>query len=419
MPNVRQAILRNPWFDRWEATWIFGPSARPAGKCPWTLASAPSKPPAAGWWLPPCATFLRKQADAEVRSALAEVERLRDRLKADNLCLQEQIYSAHGFDELVGESAGMRRLKEQIDQVAPTDSHVLISGETGTGKELVAIAIHARSGRKERPLVKVDCAALSSSLIESELFGHEAGAFTGALAQRIGRFELADGGTIFLDEIGELPVDLQPKLLRVVQEGVFWRLGSRTVMHADVRVLAATNRDLRSAMQNGSFRPDLYHRLAVFPIEVPALRARREDIPRLAWYMVTKKQARLGKRIQEIPPTTLDRLTEYPWPGNVRELENVIERAMILSPGSILVVEKLLDVLDAPAGVPRPKSTSVDAVMREHILRVLEACHWRIKGVGAAADRLGMNPSTLRYRMKKLGISTSSGRDAAPLGSDE
>ena len=230
------------------------------------------------------------------------------------------------------------------------------------------------------------------------------GAYTGALAQELGCFELADGGTIFLDEIGDMHPDLQTKLLRILQEGDFERVGSGRTRTVDVRVIAATNRDLHQAMREGQFRPDLYFRLSVFPLEVPPLRARREDIPMLVWHFISKKQAKLGKRIEEISETTMDRLIEYAWPGNIRELENVLERAMILSPGSTLLVEPLLDTVEPIVSDLEPKSESADNVMRIHLLGVLQECHWRIKGAGAAADRLGMNPSTLRYRMKKLGI---------------
>ena len=346
----------------------------------------------------------RRNTELDLRKAVAELERLRNRLKGENLYLREQVDRAYGFGEFVGQSDLLRLLIEKIDQVATTEANVLILGETGTGKELVARAIHNRSGRRDRPLVKVNCAALPASLIESELFGHEAGAFTGALTRRIGYFELAEAGTIFLDEVGELPVDVQSKLLRVIQDGVFSRVGSSTTKQADVRVIAATNRDLHGAMQQGRFRHDLYFRMAVFPIEVPSLRARREDIPLLVWHFVSKIQPKLGKRIEEISPETMNRLAEYPWPGNIRELQNVIERAIILSSGSALIVEQLLDVLDTDTRFSEAKSGSIDHVVREHILSVLEECHWRIKGAGAAADRLGMNPSTLRYRMKKLRI---------------
>jgi formate hydrogenlyase transcriptional activator len=298
----------------------------------------------------------------------------------------------------------LKLLLEKVDQVAATDAAVLISGETGTGKELVARAIHGHSNRKDAPLVKVNCASLPSGLIESALFGHEKGAYTGAVTQEVGRFELADGGTIFLDEIGEIHQDLQTKLLRVLQEGAFERVGSGETRTVDLRVIAATNRDLHRAMREGPFRTDLYFRLAVFPIEVPPLRARREDIPLLVWHFISDKQAKLGKRIEQVSQTTMDRLTNYPWPGNIRELENVVERAMILSPGSTLIVEPLLQVVMPGASFPEAKPGSADDVLRNHILGVLQECHWRIKGAGAAADRLGMNPSTLRYRMKKLGI---------------
>lgn len=346
----------------------------------------------------------RKEEELELRGALAEVERLRDRIKAENLYLREEIETAYAFDEFVGKSDVLKLLLEKIDQVAATDATVLILGETGTGKELVARAIHHHSDRKDRPLVKVDFSSLPSSLIESALFGHEQGAFTGALTQELGRFELADGGTIFLDEIGEMPLDLQTKLLRVLQEGEFERVGSGATRSVDLRVIAATNRDLHRAMERGQFRPDLYFRLAVFPVEVPALRAPREDIPLLAWHFIFEKQVKFGKKIDEIPQTTMDRLTQYPWPGNIRELENVLERAMILSPGSTLIVEPLLDAVEPCTSVLQAKSGSIDNIVRIHILGVLQECHWRIKGAGAAADRLGMNPSTLRYRMKKLGI---------------
>ena len=346
----------------------------------------------------------RKKEELDLRSALAEVERLRERIEAENFYLREEIETVYGFSEFVGKSDVLQLLLKQIDRVAATDATVLILGETGTGKELVARAIHAHSSRKDRPLVKVNCASLSSSLIETALFGHEKGAYTGALSQELGRFELADGGTIFLDEIGDIRPDLQTKLLRVLQEGEFERVGSSETRTVDLRVIAATNRDLGRAMQEGQFRPDLYFRLAVFPIEVPPLRTRREDIPDLVWHTISKKQAKLGKRIEQVSQTTMDRLAEYPWLGNIRELENVVERAMILSPGSTLIVEPLLQEVVPGTSLPDAKLGSADNVLRMHILGVLQECHWRIKGSGAAADRLGMNPSTLRYRMKKLGI---------------
>jgi PAS domain S-box-containing protein len=349
----------------------------------------------------------RKKDELELRSALAEVEHLHDRLKAENLYLKEEVHGAYGFDKIIGKSAVLKLLLEKINQVAATDATVLILGETGTGKELVARAIHDHSNRKDRPLIKVNCASLPSSLIESALFGHEKGAYTGAISQEFGRFELADGGTIFLDEIGDIHPELQTKLLRVLQEGEFERVGSGETRTVDLRVIAATNRDLHLAMRAGQFRSDLYFRLAVFPVEVPPLRARREDIPLLVWHFVSDKQARHGKRIEQISQTTMDNLTEYSWPGNIRELENVVERAIILSPGSTLIVEPLLQAVDSFTSLPEAKPESADNILRSHIVGVLQECHWRIKGAGAAADRLGMNPSTLRYRMKKLGIERS------------
>lgn len=346
----------------------------------------------------------RRQDDLKLSTALLEVERLRGRLEAETCDLRQEFDSVSGFGEFVGQSKVLKLLQEKIDHVAATDAAVLILGETGTGKELVSRAIHRHSDRKDHPLITVNCATLPASLMESELFGHEQGAFTGATQRKIGRFELANGGTIFLDEIGEMPVELQSKLLRVIQEGVFWRLGSEKTTSVNVRVVAATNRDLALAMRQEKFRPDLYYRLAVFPVEVPPLRERREDIPLLVWHFISQKQARMGKKIEQIPQATMDRLIAYQWPGNIRELENVLERAIILSPGSTLIVESLLDVIDRCASVAEPKSGSADDVLKKHIRSVLQECRWRIKGKGAAAERLGMNPSTLRYRMKKLGL---------------
>ena len=345
----------------------------------------------------------RKEAEQKLRDALAKIETLKDRLRAENVYLQEEIKATHGLDEIVGRSDPLQVSIDKIEQVATTNSTVLLLGETGTGKELFARAIHSRSPRSDRPLVKVDCGALPATLIESEFFGHVEGAFTGAASNKLGRFELADGGTIFLDEIGELHPDLQMKLLRVLQEGVFERVGSAEAVKVDVRVIAATNRDLHRAIEAGVFRPELYYRLAVFPIEVPPLRQRREDIPLLAWHFITKKQHALGKAISTIPKNVLTELVDYGWPGNVRELENVIERSMILSPGPALVLN---EALAKPAGSPRPSATScsLKEVDRTHIVDVLEDCDWKIKGANNAADHLGLAPSTLRHRMKRLGI---------------
>lgn len=344
----------------------------------------------------------QKTAEAELRQALQEVERLTDRLRAENVYLQEEIASSHGFDEIVGQSESLRLTLTKIEHVADTDTSVLLLGETGTGKELLARAIHSRSGRKDRPLVKVNLAALPASLIESELFGHVKGAFTGAVADKVGRFELADGGTLFLDEIGELDPELQTKLLRVLQESEFERIGSGETLQVDVRLVAATNRDLRRAMEQRTFRPDPYYRLAVFPIEVPPLRLRREDVPLLVWHFISKRQVRLGKTINSVPEKVMSALVEYDWPGNVRELENVVERAMILSSGSTLMLEETLR--PARPHVPKAPSASPPDVDRGQIVSVLDECRWKIKGAGNAAERLGLKPSTLRYRMKILGI---------------
>ncbi len=344
-----------------------------------------------------------RTSEQRLEDAFAEIETLKDRLNAENIYLQEEIKASYGFDEIIGRSDPLQLSIDKIEQVAITDATVLLLGETGTGKELFARAIHGRSPRKDRPLVKVDCGALPSTLIESELFGHVEGAFTGAVSDKLGRFELADGGTIFLDEIGELHPDLQTKLLRVLQEGEFERVGSAETVKIDVRVIAATNRDLHRAMAAGMFRPELYYRLAVFPIEVPPLRQRRKDIPLLAWHFITKKQHRLGKAISTIPKNVLKALVDYDWPGNVRELENVIERSMILSPGPALVLN---EALTKPAGSRHPNtvSASLEDIDRTHIVEVLEDCDWKIKGANNAAVHLGLAPSTLRHRMKRLGI---------------
>jgi len=311
---------------------------------------------------------------------------------------------------------------EKVKLVASTDSSVLILGETGTGKELVARAVHSNSERRNRPLVKVNCAALPVGLIESELFGHEKGAFTGAIDRRIGRFELAHGGTIFLDEIGDMPPDLQAKLLRVLQEQEFERVGGSNLIKVDVRVIAATNRDLSRSASEGTFRQDLYYRLNVFPVQLPPLRERREDIPPLVHYFVRRFSLKIGRKITRIQRETMDRLVSYSWPGNVRELENVIERAVILSRGSELevapdVLPEIAAVAHTQAAAPRPapeekgpaipSPQSIDQVERNHILDVLMRTNWRIEGADGAAALLNLNPSTLRSRMKKLGVQRS------------
>ncbi len=346
--------------------------------------------------------IVRARSEEKLLQALAEIQELKDRLHAENVFLREEVKVSHDFEEIVGSSVALRRVLVQAEQVAPADSTVLITGETGTGKEVIARAIHKRSTRREQPFVAVNCSALPAGLIESELFGHERGAFTGAVTRKIGRFEVADGGTIFLDEIGELAPDLQPKLLRVLQSGEFERVGAARTTKVVVRIIAATNRDLPAAVAQGQFRADLYYRLGVFPIHMPALRERREDVPLLAWFFITRKQSKLRKRIETIPQPAMNALTSYPWPGNVRELENVIERALILSAGPTLYVDELW-ARGAPHA-PADESNSLASLERSHILAVLRACEWRVNGAGNAAARLGLNPSTLRFRMKKLAI---------------
>jgi transcriptional regulator with GAF, ATPase, and Fis domain len=313
----------------------------------------------------------------------------------------KDLQTASGFAGIVGRSPALQQVLHRVEQVAPTDATVLILGETGTGKELLARALHRRGRRQARPLVTVNCAALPGMLIESELFGHEKGAFTGAVSRQLGRFELADGGTLLLDEIGELPLELQAKLLRVLQEGAFERLGASATRKVNVRVLAATNRDLAQAVCEGRFRADLYYRLNVFPLRMPPLRERREDIPLLVWSYIRQSQLRLGKRIERVPPRLMAALTAYAWPGNVRQLHNVLEHALIMSPGPTLVLDER-----ELAATPhlRAAGQTLAEVERAHICSVLEACAWRIKGESQAAERLGLKPSTLRSRMKKLGI---------------
>ena len=351
---------------------------------------------------------------------LAEQER--NRLQQQNLYLREEIKSEYNFEEIVGQSTALQKVLKDVDRVAATDASVLIIGETGTGKELVARAIHARSSRKDRPLIKVNCAALAPGLVESELFGHEKGAFTGANERRIGRFELAHAGTLFLDEVGEIPPEMQVKLLRVLQEREFERAGGSTTIRVDVRVIAATNRDLAAAIADGKFRQDLFYRLNVYPVRMPPLREREGDLRLLVSYLVDRYAKQIGRRITHVSAVTLERLASYDWPGNIRELENVIERAVILSAGPELelgsdalpgasMAEASPPAVGGRPGPPRAASGSLHEVERQHIVDTLRATAWRVDGSGGAAERLGMNPSTLRSRMKKLGISRS--RDAA------
>jgi PAS domain S-box-containing protein len=356
------------------------------------------------------------------------IEQEKNRLTAQNQYLQEEIKAALNFDEIIGRSPALAAVLEHVQCVAPTDASVLITGETGTGKELIARAIHACSKRRDKPLIKVNCAALPAGLVESELFGHEKGAFTGAFARRVGRFELADGGTIFLDEIGELPLEMQAKLLRVLQEGELDRIGGMAPVPVDVRVIAATNRDLVTGVRDRTFREDLFYRLNVFPIQLPPLRDRGGDIPVLAHYFAMRFAAQLGKTLEGITPATVERLTAYRWPGNIRELENVIERAVILTKGPLLEIgaetlvpaaalsgmpaagEKIATAVtpaaeSVPPGAETPRPASLEDVERKHILNTLQQTGWRIEGSGGAAAILGLHPNTLRSRMRKLGIS--------------
>ncbi|HWP57074.1 MAG TPA: sigma 54-interacting transcriptional regulator [Candidatus Acidoferrales bacterium] len=331
-----------------------------------------------------------------------EVRRLRDRLAAENVYLQEEIKTEHNFEEIIGQSSLLRQLLRKVEQVAPTEATVLIQGETGTGKELLARAIHNLSPRKERPLVKVNCGAIPTGLVESELFGHEKGAFTGAFQQRVGRFELADGGTIFLDEVGELALEVQTKLLRVLQEGEIERVGSSKAIKVNVRIIAATNRDLRQAVKSGAFRSDLFYRLNVFPITVPALRERRSDIPLLVNFFLSRFAKKLGKQIDGVSKDTMDRLTNYSWPGNVRELQNLIERAVVVAEGRVIRIDD--SMLGLEPSLESEKVQTLEDVERAHILRALAETNWVIHGSRGAAGILGINPSTLRSRMEKLGI---------------
>jgi formate hydrogenlyase transcriptional activator len=331
-----------------------------------------------------------------------ETEELKARFEAEAVYLQEEIKTEHNFEEIIGQSGPMRQLLRKIEQVAPTEATVLIQGETGTGKELLARAIHDRSRRKDRPLVKVNCGSIPSGLVESELFGHEKGAFTGATQRRTGRFELAHEGTIFLDEVTELPIDTQVKLLRVLQEGEFERVGSSQTIKVDVRVIAATNRDLKEVVRNGTFRSDLFYRLNVFPVEAPPLRERKGDIPLLTHFFLSKFSKKLGKEVRGVSQKAMESLKNYNWPGNVRELQNVVERAVVLATGPILKVDESAVRSD---GAAREFTVdTLDNVERNHIVRALSETNWVIHGKKGAAAILGINPSTLRSRMEKLGI---------------
>ncbi|HXV78417.1 MAG TPA: sigma 54-interacting transcriptional regulator [Candidatus Binatia bacterium] len=353
-----------------------------------------------------------QQVALAVQNMLAyeQITELKARLERENLYLQEEIKTQHKFQHFVGQSSAIGKVLKAIETVAPTDANVLILGETGTGKELVARAIHELSPVGDKALVKVNCAALPSELIESELFGHEKGAFTGALSRKIGRFELADGGTIFLDEIGDLPLHLQAKLLRVLQEGEFERVGGTQTTKVQVRVIAATNRELANEVRAGKFRSDLFYRLNVFPLEIPPLRARRADIPLLVDSFLTKYAKKLGKHFDGVSQATMDELLKYSWPGNVRELQNVVEHAAIVAKGPKVSIE-LGPGLDVSTSAQVSSHSTLRDVERAHILRVLKDAGWRISGQKGAATVLGLHPSTLQSRMQKLGIKRT--REAA------
>jgi PAS domain S-box-containing protein len=383
------------------------------------------------WWSrpDPSGTYTRTMFVDITEKVLMEQEHAR--LQAQNVYLREEIKSVHNFEEIIGASAGLREVLENVQRVAPTDATVLVLGETGTGKELIARAIHSSSRRADKPFIKINCAALPPGLIESELFGHERGAFSGAIQRRIGRFELAHGGTIFLDELGEVPMDVQVKLLRVLQEREFERIGGNQTIKVDVRVVAATNRDLPKAIRDGAFRADLYYRLNVFPLNLPPLRERREDIPLLMQFFAQRYGPRIGRRVEQIDAQALQRALAYSWPGNIRELENIVERALILGSSHVLRIGP--ELLGGAAVEPRETSpvgttpaaavaavptaapgtatatapadsTALNDVQREHIMAVLRLSQWVIEGEAGAAVRLGMKPATLRHRMKKLGI---------------
>ncbi len=343
----------------------------------------------------------QKNTERRLKEKVREIEKLRQLLEAENIYLQKEIENEFNPDGIVGQSGALKLILFRVQKVAPLDTTVLIEGETGTGKELVAMAIHKQSRRRNKPLIKVNCANFPATLIESELFGHEKGAFTGADKKKIGWFELANGGTLFLDEIGELPMELQTKLLQVLQTGEFHRLGGNRIIKADVRIIAATNRNLDNMVKAGHFRSDLFYRLHIFPITVPPLRERKSDIPLLVRHFVKIFNRKLGKNVSKIPAKIMRQLENYSWPGNIRELENVIERAVILSPSDTLLVENLTPDTGRHQAEKWPPLAEYE---RDYILRVLEKTYWRVQGPKGAARILGLNPETLRSRMRKLGI---------------
>ena len=338
---------------------------------------------------------------ADFQPALSEINTLKDQLEAENIYFRQENKTKHQFENIIGQSDGLKYVLYRAEQVASSNTTVLILGETGTGKELIAFAIHNMSPRKERSLITVNCAALPANLIESELFGREKGAFTGADVRRMGRFEIAHGSTICLDEIGELPLDLQGKLLRVIQHNEFERLGSSHTVKVDVRIIATTNRDLEEEVRKGRFRQDLYYRLNVFPITVPPLRQRKDDIPMMVQSFMERYSRKLGKQITSIHKEMIEALQDYPWPGNVRELENIVERSVILCPGSVL---HLIDKLEVSSAIVPSVVRTLVEIERSHILKILSETGWRIEGKDGAAVILGIHPSTLRARMAKLWI---------------
>lgn len=342
-----------------------------------------------------------EERTVELRTALSEVKSLKDQLEAENTYLRKEVKMRGQFGKIIGESDGLKYVLYRAEQVAPTNTTVLILGETGTGKELIAAAIHNLSPRKDRPLITVNCAALPANLIESELFGREKGAFTGADTRQVGRFEIANGSTLCLDEIGELPLEVQAKLLRVIQHNEFERLGSSQTIKVDTRIIATTNRNLEEEVRKGRFRQDLYYRLNVFPITVPPLRQRREDIPLMVQAFTERYSRKLGKQIASIQKETMKALQDYPWPGNVRELESVIERAVILCPGPTLQLADKLETLCSPLS---STVRTLEEMERNQILKTVSETRWRIEGKDGAAEILGLHPSTLRARMHKLGI---------------
>jgi len=352
----------------------------------------------------------RKRAEQKLVHALAEIKQLQDRLHQENIYLRQEVKLVCDHEQIIGQSRAIKRVLSQVEKVAGTEATVLLLGETGTGKELLATAIHNLSPRRDRPMVRVNCAALPASLVESELFGREKGAYTGALSKQVGRFELAHDSTIFLDEVGDLPPEVQVKLLRVLQEGILEHLGSPRPIRVNVRVIAATHGDLALAVRDGRFREDLFYRLNVFPITLPPLRERPEDIPLLVWAIVEEFAKSLGKTIQAVAKESMEGLQRYPWPGNVRELRNIIERAMITGTGQTLRVPAP-GISDSAAA----KSMALEDVEREHILRALELTRWRIRGKDGAAEMLGIKPTTLDSRMARLGTGApASDRRSAP-----